>query len=375
MPVSQREAGTLSVMMKMEKHGGMLVYEDVAFHGVAELRKVPGLPGLQVQRVPEQVRVALNEKAAKRMLAPDGAEIRFVSKSDTVEVTLSCPTTTCEMIAFWGGFQDNKRHVIGNEPTTIRLTYPERVAQLRPGVCDNCDYSPNVWRLTLRGLDKHATLQFHDIQGQGLRPPNPDELPARTYLAYGTSITDGFSATAMHLTYIAQTAHRLGVNLINLGSAGSAWCEPQLADYIAARTDWDFATLAISLNMIGGGFTVEQFRKRAGYMIDTIAGADQTRPVVCITLWPYYADVCMNLDAPTPDQPSTLHQPEIANEYRQVLRELVEKSSHPNLHLLSGDELLRDIDGYTIDLTHPGDAGMIQIGQHLAKKLRPITAG
>ena len=72
------------------------------------------------QRVPEPVRSALNEKAAVRMLSPAGAEIRFVSEGPEAEIILSCPTTACELIPFWGGYQGLERRVIGNEPVPIR---------------------------------------------------------------------------------------------------------------------------------------------------------------------------------------------------------------------------------------------------------------
>ena len=42
-----------------------------------------------------------------------------------------------------------------------------------------------------------------------------------------------------------------------------------MADYIAGRDDWDFATLEMGINMIGD-FDVEEFRSRVEYFIPKI---------------------------------------------------------------------------------------------------------
>ncbi len=205
---------------------GRVVHADVEFHGVSELRPVEGLSGLRLQRIPESVRLAINGKAAGRMLAPDGTEIRFVSDSPEVEVTLSSPTGDCDLIAFWGGFQDVERHAIGSQPKTVKFVYPERLAQLRPEFRRGYSFSPDVWRLTLMGKRKDATLHFHEIRGRGLRPPKPEELPSITYLAYGTSITDGLS---MDLT------HPGDCGMIQIGANLASKIEPLLATAAGGR--------------------------------------------------------------------------------------------------------------------------------------------
>ena len=213
---------------------------------------------------------------------------------------------------------------------------------------------------------KNPTVYFHEIKGRGIRPPKPSEVPSKCYLAYGTSVTDGFSATAPYMTYVSQTARRLGADAVNLGSAGSAYCEPALADYIAACKDWDIATLCISGNMVGGGFTVEQFRERATYMVNTIAASDTNRPVFCITIWRYFPGLCVGTEGN--------HKLSVVESYREALRQIVRDCPYPNVHLIEGADLLKDFDGYSTDICHPSDFGMIQIGENLAKRIKEQTA-
>ena len=347
------------------KEGGNLIHSNVQFHNTSELVPVDGLPGLRLQRIPQRVRSALNSQCQQRMQAPHGCEIRFVSEGRDIEVTLSSVAGPTDLIVFWGDFQDVERYTIGSKPTTLKLSYPERLEQLKPSVGEGGSFSRQVWRLTTMGKDKHALLHFHDINGDGLRPPRRDELPKHTYLAYGTSVTDGFGATAMHLTYIAQTARRLKADYVNLGSAGSAYCEKELADYVAGRKDWTFATLEISLNMIGAEFSPEQYRARADYMVNTIAASDTIRPVFCITPQPYFGDLCADVEGS--------HGSGVIAAYREELRRVVEKSPHKNVHLIEGSHLVTSVEGYTMDLTHPGDFGHAEIGENLARRIAEVV--
>jgi len=204
------------------------------------------------------------------------------------------------------------------------------------------------------------TARSHPVSRRRRRraPAGPEHLPDTRYLAYGTAITQGSGASNAPLTYANQTARRLGADLINLGSGGSAYCEPELADYIAGRDDWDAATLALSVNMVSAGFSVEEFSRRVSYMVDTVVAENPDSPVVAITLVPFYPDLRTESAASTveADVPA----------FRDS--EAVADAGHQNLHLVERTDLL-DPAGRTEDLVHPADDGMIQVGERLADRL------
>ena len=64
----------------------------------------------------------------------------------------------------------------------------------------------------------------------------------------------------------------------------------------------------------------------------------------------------------------------LAESFREALRQAVAASPHKNLHLIEGADILTDIGGLTSDLVHPADNGMINMGENLAARLRPIIA-
>ncbi len=332
----------------------MTLHENLAFHNVAELHE-DGVAGLRLQRVPELVRRRLNERAQRRMLVAAGTEIRFLSSGDRVRITLSS-SGSAEFISFYGPLQGRDRFLIPSEPTTFEIIRPERAKRrLDDGTRSRFVFSPDVWRLALRG----PGVRYHGIEGDDLHPPTEDQVPSLKYLAYGTSITEGQAASAGHLSYAAQAAWRLGTDLINLGVAGAAWCEPELADHIAERSDWDVATLELSVNMLGAGFSEEAFRERVSYMLDRVARAHPDKPVVCITIVPHFRDFT---------------DPGHTERFRAIVREVHGKLGLANTHLIEGRDLLSEPAGLSVDLLHPGDHGMIQMGERLAARLQPMLA-
>ena len=337
-----------------------MIHENVELHNIEEVHAVDGHDGVRMQRCPEKVRTRINEGAQTRMLCPANAEIRFVCDSPTARVTISA-TDWAHGVVFFGPFQQDAIQ-IGAERRTIELTPCEYFDQLDPAAIGPMPFSPRVRRLLMTG----GEVFFHGVEGEGVRPPRPDELPKLRLLTYGTSITHGSAASGPHLNYAAQTARRLGADLINLGVGGSCHCEPELADYIAARPDWDIAVLALSVNMTGGLFTIDQFYERVSYMVNTVAAADPRRPVACVTIYPYFGELGQAFRQP--DLPAP---PE---EFRRRLRQAVAEADRPNLHLIEGPEILTDPTGLTTDLVHPADNGMIQMGENLARKLAPLAA-
>lgn len=337
-----------------------MIHQDVELHNVAELRPIEGRPGLMLQRIPECLRQVVNSGAQAKATECANSEIRFVCDSPTARVTLSAPQGGAEVRLAFGAFLGEERLGIGAESRTIDVTLPERLASLSDEQKRRMPFAPQVRRLILRGGPVH----FHGVEAQGLRAPRADERPRLRYLAYGTSITQGAKASSAPLTYAAQTAWRLGADLINLGMGGACFCEPEFGDYIASRTDWDFATLCLSVNMVNQGFTPQELYQRAAYLLERIASADARRPVVLITFLPYFGDVHPSLRSGV-----TRAEPEV---FRRVLRRAVAECPCPNVHLIEGPELLTDLAGLAGDVLHPNDYGMTQIAQNLADRLRPI---
>jgi lysophospholipase L1-like esterase len=154
---------------------------------------------------------------------------------------------------------------------------------------------------------------FYHGHSEGVTLPREGDVPKRTYLAYGSSIAHGTGFAGSALSYPAHVGWKLGYDVRNLGASGCCLCENEFADFLAEQ-DADLVTLELSVNMIGGEFTAEDFRERAGYLVERIVDADPHRQVVCITILPHFRDIndryCGEKDKAT------------SEEFRQVLRDI-----------------------------------------------------
>lgn len=333
-------------------------YPSVSLHNVAETVAADWTDdGDRLCRMPASVGAELNANARGRVRHPTGSELRFVPlhEDEGVEITLSAAERT-RIRVFWGPFQPWEPTEIGPTPETHTFTVPDRLGDLA-ATEETGRFDPHVCRIL---FERVPAVALHGVTGD-CRPPAPEELPDTRCLAYGTSITEGAAASAPHLNYVTHLARSLGWDMLNFGCSGSAYCESAMSEYIAGREDWDVATLALSVNMANGGFSPEEFRERADTFVNTIADAHPRKPIVCVSLFPYFADLTGTGDA------------EHADAYRAALGSIVAESPHSNLSLVDGSELM-DVSGLTADLLHPGDAGMEDIGERLAETIEHTIA-
>ena len=337
-----------------------MIYQNVEFSNTAET--TPHNGGVALQRVPESVREHLNESAQLKVMQPGSGEIRFaLDPGATARITLSAVGhenwgNEAAATVFFGDYRHDTI-TVGTDPATIEITWSENLLASYDDIVKlPHTFSPNIVRIMMMG----AQVVFHSASGEGVRPPRADELPDIRYLAYGTSITHGAAASAPYLSYAAQTARRLGADLLNFGVGGSCYAEPEFADYFASRDDWDIASLALSVNMMG--LEADEFERRIRYMVHTVAASHPDKPVACITLYPYFGDFGTI-------QGYTIEK---TAQFRQILRDAVKDCPTPNAHIVEGPDILQTFTGLTTDLIHPADDGMIEMGCNLASVLKGL---
>ena len=318
--------------------------------------------GVRLYRAPKEVRDALDTKTpdgkevdgAKQMRVAAHCEIRFVldegEKPENVKLHLRSEKGG-QVVWFWGDILAGEAKMQPGDrakpitPTGHGLMF-SLMEQYPKGRFANrvCRVVVNAFEAELLGVEGNV------------RPPKPDELGAPVMLSYGTSISQGAYASRVDLGWNALTARMVGHDFINMGSSGTAYCEPAMADYLASL-EWDLAVLELSVNM--GGFPIEQFKERVGGLIDKLAKSHPNAPIVCISLFPFgTGDLWAGQKAGT-------------QERRDALAEIVKNCGHANVHFVSGPDLL-SFSGLSPDMLHPTDQGMIEIATKLAPRIRAI---
>ena len=341
----------------------MIIKDNLEFHA-GELRDMPGISGQQLVRIPAEIGDRLNQRG--KFIAMDSAttEIRFVTESPLVDITLSAikpefGLDLLEVKVFYGNFEIPGVFLKPGMVTTFRLN-PDGVAirkikseYLRKG--PGIGFAPNVIRL----VPQRGGLIYCGINtfGAPVRPPEPSEKPSKTCLFYGSSITnstaDGFPSVVGKV---------LGVDVINLGMSGSCHIEPELSDWMAARNDWDLAVFELGVNILW--MEPEEFRRRADYLLNAFLSRHPEKPLVLITLFPSCFRFEMAMKPEGEDKDGI---------FCNILRELHAKyAGKGKVHLIEGKDILTDLNGLGADFLHPKLYGHALMGLNLAKQLAPL---
>lgn len=187
----------------------------------------------------------------------------------------------------------------------------------------------------------------------------PAARPDVRWVAFGDSVTQGFTATDIRETYAFRVAERRDWELVNQGIGGRACLARD--GVVLSELDADLFTVAIGVNNWQAGTEPDEFaRNLAGLLKNLRAGHPRTPVVVITPLW-----------VPPAWQPKNARFPLEA--YREAAAAVV--SSRRN----AGDEHVHCIDGTTlIDpdpalfdkvAVHPNDAGFAMMAERLATQL------
>ncbi|NGM81877.1 lipase [Paenibacillus sp. 7124] len=335
--------------------------QGVYFHNVSELVHKPHHSGLHLQRFPQHVRIGLSEKGRTKAVQSNGCELRFVTESKHVRVTVGSNDINGSIVVCRGDFFHSQHCLQAGTVTTLHLEEPERFVEVPSDRLNQSGFSSNVWRLH---FDRFGAV-FYEVDAFGceVRVPRPDEVPTLTMLAYGSSISQSAGSTHHFNGYLQQSARRLGVDVLNLALSGSCYCETVVADHLAEREDWDFLFLELGVNM-RAVVTPEEFKRRVTYLLDHVIERHPDKPVFVTTIYPNRATYFL-------DESHLLHVQEKI--FNKELLQYCESRKHPQLHLLDGAWIMRDLTSLTSDLIHPSDYGHMLMSEHLAKLLRPAV--
>ncbi|HEU5035739.1 MAG TPA: SGNH/GDSL hydrolase family protein [Nocardioides sp.] len=218
-------------------------------------------------------------------------------------------------------------------------------------------------------------------------PVEPAAAAGRTWLHHGSSISHGSVAASPTTTWPAYAARAAGVDLVNLGFAGSALVDPFTARAIR-DTPADLITLKLGINVANH----DLMRRRAfgpavhGFL-DTIRDGHPTTPIAVVS--PIFCPI--HEDTPGPAAPDLSEMAEGRIRFvavgdpaevaagkltltviREELARIVEERSvdDPHLSYLDGRELYGAADHDELPLPdglHPDAATHVRMGERFAR--------
>lgn len=339
-----------------------MIYKNIEIHNIGHIEEHE--QGITWLRVPQSVYHTIESDMGRAMARNAiGVELRFVVNNGPVKITmrsLSDARFMTSLHTFYGGLQggwdghEMNAH-IPTVPTEFVFHRPSNLATLQAMTKHaQLDWDPEVVRIILERGD----IQIVNIEGD-VMPPSKEQIPSRILLTYGSSITHGSNSLSISNAWTSLVAHHLGMDLRNLGMAGSCRMEPEMVDYIASmgeQNEWHMAILELGINVLE--WKEDLIRERVSNTLQQIAGRNPTKPIVVIS--PFYSN----------NDFQGLHD---AEKWRRLLPEIIAQHHYPNVHYINGLELLGDMSLISADEIHPSLYGMQQIADQLYEKIKHLV--
>ena len=330
-----------------------MIFKNTELYNISEIEAAQN-GSFNMLRVPKSVEKGLSPDAAERNKNCCGAEIRFNLKGDKAKLKLRMPEGSAASRAtvlygsIYSGWEEAVKTIYDRETEIVVSNPYDKEALKRLTEENRLPFDSSLIRIML----EHSNVQLIDIEGD-TKPPRKEQTPEKKYLAYGSSITHGSIGLNAPNTYPNRTAELLGAELINLGFAGSARLEKCMADYIAERNDWDFATLEMGINVLN--IEPGDYRERITYFIEKVAESHPDKKVFCIDIFYTHSDFVQNGRAEM---------------FRSIMRETLAKLNLKNTVYINGLDVLAAVTGLSADLIHPSCTAIPVMAENLARIIR-----
>ncbi|AHF92029.1 lysophospholipase [Opitutaceae bacterium TAV5] len=190
----------------------------------------------------------------------------------------------------------------------------------------------------------------------------PAARPAVRWVAFGDSVTHGFTASSVAGSYPFQVAEAKGWQVINEGIGGRSALAKD-GDFLAG-VKADVFSVAIGVNNWQGGTELAVFRKNMTELLGRLRAGHPDAPVYVITpLW-----------VPPSWRPKSAKYS--LEDYREIIREIVAArvaGGDAHMVLVNGPELI-DHDPALFDkvAVHPNDAGFAQMAERLTRAMAAL---
>lgn len=324
-------------------------FDNILFHNVEELEKTE--KGYLPRRIRKDIREQISTGVQENIYAT-GVELRFTMPKGSVDIVLRADMVpeSATLHIFFGSFQggwDQSSKNIYETETRIHIEYPEerKMETLRRITTEqNLPFQPEVVRMVL------PYVPCYYVRTEGVTGvPKPEQMPKETYLAYGSSITHGSLGLIQPDSYVFRISQLLKTDYINLGFAGRALMEEEMAKYIISRKDWSFASVEMGVNAVERrkGITMEEFEKRIDRF--TAVLAEDPRPIFATSIFGFN---------------------DIDQERAENMRRIVRKYAVNRLIYTDGLQILNNPCFISSDLVHPSVQGQQQIAERWSNVMK-----
>lgn len=317
--------------------------EPFRIHGVWRDPKL----GIYV-RMPDKVATTVSEGVRELARVPSGGRVRFITNSPYVAIHVEyahfvvkdhMPTMSTAGVDMYSGNRYANSMPPGTAPNTTKADklMPD-LGKTEKLITFNLPLFSEVKAVYI-GLDENAELKAA-----------PDYSLQEPIVFYGSSITHGACASRPGMTYPAILSRGFNADFINLGFAGMAKGEIEMAEYIAG-----LKMSAFVLDYDHNASTKEYLAETHERMFKIIRKAQPTLPILILSM------------------PMYKNEPWIRERQRiiQATYDNAKAEGDSNVWYIPGTNLIREELGYdfSVDGCHPTDLGFFSMASSIAPVL------
>jgi lysophospholipase L1-like esterase len=346
-----------------------MIYRNCILHAITDIEDT-GKKRI-LHRLPETVRNKL-ESPPNVSREHAASEIRFIIK-DKVTIRLSSCAEAEEwrfakksgVMVYFGDYQYNY-YLVPPEGIVIELepVYAETVAEklLLTQYC----FSPHLVRLQL-----YNSISFDDISG-GYSLPDETDVPARKYLAYGTSITQGRLSISPDLSFPAILGNLTGYDVYNYGMGGACLLEDSIADFLCSES-YSLISLCLSVNMLNKGYRAEVFSLRLRKLLAALRRKNPEALFFLLSIVTHWRDMDIMV------KPFDWNKGENSGgnggsaEDCKLYRGIVEQAGRDFGAVFVEGEKILSAPRLSADLLHPANYGAIEMAYKLYELYKNLT--
>ena len=348
----------MSIWVGYTQEGMAVKEEQVVYHDVRQAPfQIYGLwnPQINFHRIPDEIATKTSDAVVTHNKSAAGGRVRFCTDSPYITIRLKhapynygAPGISRQgqvgidmyieqdgVDTYYGSFMPPVDMEEGYEG----IIYIKEQGMHQVTLC--MPYNKEVYDMQV-GLKIGSVLESH--------MPYKQEKPI---VFYGSSITQGISASRPGNSYENFISRDLDCNYINLGFSGSAMGETAMAEYIA-----DLSMAAFVLDYDHNAPDIEHLKKTHEAFYKVIRAKNVTLPILLLT------------------------KPDAERDEENQERRAVIWNTYQNARE-NGDEHIYYLDGYdlfpknyrkdcTVDGCHPNDMGMYFMAQGIGKILKDI---
>lgn len=316
-----------------------MIYDNIDFFNIEEI-----LPNGQLLRFPQKLINSLGYEKHKRGrfygYRSIGSELRFITDSPFFDITLKSIKEDCGVHIFFGDYSFKKYVLKEGVEQTLHIEIPDNILNNYDNL-DRLGFNPRVIRIVI-GYPGYVAYLGLNTFGYEIITPSIDDVPSKTLLIYGSSISHGSEALDYINSYAFILSRHLNINILNKSIPGSCLGEYQMIDYLKEINN-DAVLVEFGVNTLRL-FSVEEYDKRLKYIIDNLCGNLYITSV---------------LENGNKINDSKIYDK--MNDYQKCLKQ----TNNKGVSIINPNILIESLAYLTFDLLHPSEFGQLKLAESL----------